>query len=471
MKRLSIALPGILSTAILFGCGGQSSTSTTSGPAVEAGQLHTVSTLVDGVEVNSATYKVFSVTDNFGSLSDQTASQSQEAALPHVLVLTALNGDMIGTTTSSYSDGAPASPLLSPPTIQDIKSCYKELFATVKIVRPSLTSTAQITQKLTDLDVTVDEICTQIPSSGLSMLEYVTLFDKVATYWPGITDIDGKFAIFFMNIQVRPSTFQKALFAKGYTWDQFLSRISSRNDGLAEFYRFYEESDLGISDTIDAYMKTKPQGTLAAKASNQLRFIASWLSNNLISSAAAKSQFDDLIKNANTGLNVIGQYWDMAKVAWEVVKNSAGSAKIDSSKPQTYLISKLDPNTINYYGAKESSTKVVSFVGKTYAFGLWENYRVDMQAVCDYDARHATIAGRWMPNIGIKTPRVDAGWSWGRGYKVDGEARASNAVNRGTPTDPIPSIDITMELTATAFSTVRKTYSFTCRGDTGASIK
>lgn len=473
LKKLFIAISGILSAATLVSCGGGSGSSSPSAaaPAVAAGQEHIVSTLLDGEEVNTSTYTVFSVTDNLGSLTDQPVSANLEAALPHVLVLTNQSGAKAGMTTSLYKDGAPATPLTTPVAIQDIKSCYKDLFATVKQVRPSLITTEQIAQKLADLDVTVDEICTQIPSSGLSMLDYVTLFDKVATYWPGITDIDGKVALFFMNIQVRPSTFQLALTSNNYTWDMFLSRISSRNDGLAEFYKLYEESSLGLSPFIVQYMQTVPQGTVIAKANNQLRLFASWLGKNLISSAVAQSQLGNLINDAGKGLDMVGQYWEMAKVVWKVVENSVGSVTIDASKPQSYLISKDDPNTMNYYGAKESTTKIVSFVGKTRVpLGTWDNYRVDMQAVCDYDARHTTIGGQWMPNIGIKTPFVDAGWLLGKGYKVDGSVIASNAVNRGTPTNAIPSINMTMQLTATGYFAVHRNYGFTCRGDTGASI-
>lgn len=466
MKRPTSSLvPIVLATLSLVGCGGGEKTI-----QAEAGQLHILSTLLNDVEVGSTTYRVYSVSDDIGTLSDQALPKSEEIKLHHVLVLESQSGPLPKAAYARYPDGAVTPRLAAAVPLQDVAACYKDLFVAVKTVNPTLKSRDQVAKRLGDLDMTADEICSQIPSSGLSMVDYLSLFDKISSYWPGQDDIDGKAAIFFMRIKVRPVTFQQALLDNGYTWDAFLKRLSGRDNGLDEFYRLYEDSDLTIKPFLAYYMQTATQPKVA-QAKSQFMLFANWLSDRLLASAMAQSDtgkfMEDLAKNVNT----INQYIEIAKTVWKVVENSVGSATVNSKSPQSYVVSSQDKDFLNYYGAKESSTQVVSFVGKTYAFGWWENYRVDMQATCDFDAKHKTIPGQWLPNIAIKTPTVYAGLGLGKGYVVNGSVVASNAANRGTPESPIPSIDMTMELSATAFTTTRRNYVFQCRGDTGASYK
>jgi hypothetical protein len=472
----------LIALASLTACGGGSSDSNNTTSAngtttkAEAGQPYIVKTLVNDQEVSATTYKVYSVSDDQGTLSDKPLAQSEEEKLPHVLILQSTSGAAPQAAIARYAEPTSVPQLSAAIPLSDVFTCYKDLFSTVKALKPALKTRDQIAQRLADFDVTVDEICTQIPSSGLSMTEYVTLFDKITDYWPNVNDIDGKTARFFMNIRVRPITFQQALIDNGYSWDSFLKRISGRTDGLNEFYRLYEESDLAIKPFLAYYMETATQPKLIVQARNHLKLLGALIGDALIPSAMAQTagctdSLETFADCAKKSLDIVGQYWEIAKVVWGVVENSAGAATIDRSKPQSYIISTKDKSTLNYYGAKESFSDKVSFVGETYAFGLWENYRVDMIAVCDYDAKHRTIPGQWMPNIGIKTPVVNASWGLGKGYKVDGVVVAGNAVDRGTAENPIPSIDLTMQMTAKAYSTVNKDYVFNCRGDTGASFK
>lgn len=473
-------VPIVLATMSLIGCGGGTSNTSTvpTTTRAEAGQPYIVTTLVNDQEVSSTVYKVYSVSDDQGTLSDKPLTQNEEEKLPHVLILQSISGNLSQTPITNYLDTAATPKLSAAIPLTEIFTCYKDLFSTVKELHPSLKTRNQIAQRLADFDVTVDEICTQIPSSGLSMVEYISLFDKITSYWPNITNIDGQAARFFINIQVRPITFQKALFENGYSWDDILKRLSSRSGGLDEFYRLYEESDLALKPFLVYYMETATQPKLAFQVKKSLKWLANLAQSGLISSARAQTgsggtgnSLDQFVDASNKVLNVAGQYWEIAKVAWKVVQNSVGQATIDRKNPQSFVLSANDTSSINYYGAKESMSAKVSFVGKTYVFGLWENYRVDMIAVCDYDAKHNSIPGQWMPNIGIKTPVVEAGWALGKGYDVNGSVVSGNAVNRGTQENPIPSIDLTMQMSAKAFTTVNKDYVFNCRGDTGASFK
>ena len=363
LRQICWVFPVAMASLAMIGCGSGSDNSNNAASAngtsnkAEAGQPYIVSTLVNDQKVSASTYKVYSVSDDQGTLSDKPLAQSEEEKLPHVLILQSTSGSAPQAAIARYAEPTSVQQLSAAIPLSDVFTCYKDLFSTVKTLKPALKTRAQIAQRLADFDVTVDEICTQIPSSGLSMTEYVSLFDKITDYWPSVTDIDGKAARFFMNIRVRPITFQQALIDNGYTWDSFLKRISGRTDGLDEFYRLYEESDLAIKPFLAYYMETATQPKLIAQARNHLKLLGALIGDALIPSAMAqtasscKDSLDNAINCSKELIAVGSQYWAIAKAVWGVVQNSAGTATIDRTNPQSYLVSASDTTTVNYYGA------------------------------------------------------------------------------------------------------------------------
>ena len=178
----------LIALASLTACGGGSSDSNNTTSAngtttkAEAGQPYIVKTLVNDQEVSATTYKVYSVSDDQGTLSDKPLAQSEEEKLPHVLILQSTSGAAPQAAIARYAEPTSVPQLSAAIPLSDVFTCYKDLFSTVKALKPALKTRDQIAQRLADFDVTVDEICTQIPSSGLSMTEYVTLFDKITDY-------------------------------------------------------------------------------------------------------------------------------------------------------------------------------------------------------------------------------------------------------------------------------------------------
>ena len=77
-----------LLVATLVGCGGGSGSNSSSNTTeVQAGEVQTSSILVNGVEVQKTSYRVYSVSDNQGDLTDTPlANAEQEALLPKVLI-------------------------------------------------------------------------------------------------------------------------------------------------------------------------------------------------------------------------------------------------------------------------------------------------------------------------------------------------------------------------------------------------
>lgn len=474
LRKNVLVTPVALATIALVGCGGgDNNNNNATAPKVEAGQPYTVSMLVNDKEINSSTYMVYSVSDDQGTLSDKALAQAEEQKLPHVVVLQSSTDNAPQAAIARYTDSAAASvpKLAAAIPLTDVFACYKDLFSTVKAIHPEFKTRDQIAKRLADFGVTVDEICNQIPSSGLTMTEYVNLFDKITRYWPNVTNIDGEAARFFRNIGVRPITFQNALTENGYTWDGFLSRISGRpGNGLDEFYKLYEESDLAIKPFLAYYMETATQPKLVVQTRKHLKLLAAMADNALISSAYAQqaSPTGAFLDTLNKTFTI--PYFELAKAAWDVVKNSQGILKVDKTVKQSSIVSSSDKDTLNYYGSKDSKSDTVSFVGKANV-GWWENYRVDMNLICEYDAKHATLPGQWLPNINFITPVVYTSWGMYKGYEVTGKVVANNATNKGTPENPIPSIDLTMQMSATSFSTVNKDFTFNCNGASGATFK
>lgn len=482
-QNVYVKLSTLLATATLAACGGGSNNST-SAPAAqvaEAGQPVVNKILVDDVEVSKATYKVYSVRDEVGTLSDTPlATEADEKRLPHVLLLESQTDSSSALLRATYADkGVPALAAAMP--LSDLKSCYKDLFATVKTFHPTW-GRDEIAARLNDLDMTVDEVCGQVQTSGLSMRDYIVLMDKVSDYWPNQKNIDGEVVIFFINIGVKPSTFQQALIDNGYTWDQFLKRVSDRDKGITEFYSLYEQSSLTLTPFLKYYMETATQPKVLAAAKNQLKLMAAWLKKDLRPQvtaavepnrvvAAAGDSWQTFNENAQKTFDVFSQYFNMAKVIWNIVENSAGSAEVKNNLAQNYILSKNDANAMNYYGSTLSNSKKVSFVGETYAFKMWENYRVDAYLSCRYGAKNDSQPGQWIPDISMKIPRIEAGWSAIGGYEVNANAVAGSIYNNGTPNAPIPGMDVTMQVSAKNFTTVRNEYTFTCTGDKGASLQ
>ena len=476
LRKNVLVTPVALATIALVGCGGgdNNNNNNATAPKVEAGQPYTVSMLVNDKEISSSTYMVYSVSDDQGTLSDKALAQAEEQKLPHVVVLQSSTDNAPQAAIARYTDSAAASvpKLAAAIPLTDVFACYKDLFSTVKAIHPEFKTRDQIAKRLADFGVTVDEICNQIPSSGLTMTEYVNLFDKITRYWPNVTNIDGEAARFFRNIGIRPITFQNALIDNGYTWDSFLNRISGRpGNGLDEFYSLYEESDLAIKPFLVYYMETATQPKLVVQTRKNLKLMAALADNALISSAyAQQAPLENFVDETAKALKLSANpYFVVAKAAWEVVKNSRGSTKIEDS-PKSSVLHKDDTSSINYYGGKESMSDTVSFVGKANV-GWWENYRVDMKLSCDYDSKHPTIKGQWLPNIAFITPVVNTSWNAWKGYEVTGKVTANNATNRGTPENPIASIDLKMQMSATSFTTVNKDFTFNCNGASGATFK
>lgn len=452
----------------LTGCG--SGTTTSSTP--QSGQPVITSVLVDGVEVSSKTYTVYGVVDSEGTLSDKPLAETEEAKLSHVLILA-----------SSRSNKGPTAQL----STEQYKSCYYDFWKSIRRQLPNSTI-QQVVQRLNDFDMTIDEVCDRQRASGLTVDEYVELYRIVAKYWPTDPDIDGKIARFFTNLGVSPSVFKATLTGLGYTWEDFVKRLSSVAEGASKFTSEYAVSALVLEAFLNDYM-TRPNPVLAA-AQAKMKLASAYMVKDmnpqLVYLAGARQRFaqaadtstssgtsgklidtiKDWINLANdvaTG-NVIGAVIKVGNTAWTFIKNNQGIVEGVKGDISSKVLSAIDNVEYNYQYAKASRSSVVSIVGKRLINNDWETYRTDLQLSADYGATHPDFGGQWIPDLRVIVKKIDAPF----GYTLGGEAKLNHLVNRGSVAEPIPEVQVDVTITAKSFGTRVQTVTFSANGATGA---
>ena len=171
---------------------------------------------------------------------------------------------------------------------------------------------------------------------------------------------------------------------------------------------------------------------------------------------------------AGTAIDTVDKGLAVGKKVWDFLRDNVAVATMsENGKPadvSTSILSGTDTASINYSYAKASTSPVVSFVGKQ-LFG--EAYRIDMMLDADYDARNASAPGQWLPNINVKLKNIQADY----GYKLNGVAKVSNTVNRGSAEAPIPEAQIEVIVSAKNWSVSQQSFTFVANGATGASVK
>lgn len=447
----------VLTLLGLAGCGGGSSSSTP-----QSGQPVVTSVLVDGVEVSSKTYTVYSVVDSQGTLSDKPLSQTEEAKLPHVLILTSQS----------------TSKKINEVSADKYKACYHDFWQSIHRQLPDRTA-QQIVQRLNDFDMTIDELCNRQVESGLTVDEYVELFRVVEKYWPDDKDIDGKIARFFTDLEIPASVFKSTLQKLGYSWDDFVKRLSAVQGGGHKFINEYSVSPLTLEPFLRDYM-ARPNPVLAS-ARNNLKLASAFLRRDmsprllyalgerrLVSQVTpATDPYETagkVIDVVNKGVETLGKVFELGKTVWQFMKDNQGVVESTKGEASSKILSAVDSSELNYQFAKTSRSPVVSFVGKSFFFGAWETYRTDLQLSVDYGATHPDFGGQWIPDLRIVVKKTEAPW----GYKLSGDAKLSQVVNRGSVSDPIPEVQIDIVMSSANLTTVNQTFTFSANGATGA---
>ena len=424
-------LTSALLSISLVGCGGGESTS----PSLQAGHSFMASILVDGVEVQTKTYNTYSVVDDDGTLSDQSLGAVEESKLPHLWLLASIS--------TSHGTTAPQQ------TVAQYQACYHDFWKSIRRQLPER-SASYIVQRLNDFGMTIDEVCDRQAESGLSVDEYVALFRVVETYWPDNPDIDGKIARFFTNLKVSPSDFKATLYRLGYTWDDFVRRMASVDNGGNKFINEYRLSKLEFEPFLRDYMA---------------RFV---VTSSGIQSAptrlTAALASADVLATVTDVIDTVGKIFSISKTAWQFMRENQGVIETIKGDASARIVSAADASELNYEYAKASQSPVISFVGRSFVFGAWETFRTDLQLSVDYGATHRDFGGQWMPDLRVLVKKAQAPW----GYKMAGDVVLSSVVNRGSATAPIPEVQVDVVMSVTYFSTVNQTFTFLANGATGA---
>lgn len=484
LRKSVLVTPVALATLALIGCGsGSDNNSQTSSRTPQAGDTQTSKVLVDGVEVQKTTYRVYSVADDKGNLSDiPLTNGADEKNLPHVLIAESVKNSTSGTVMAANISRAyniQASAAL-PKSVDEYKSCYSEFWQAMQKYYPKR-DTAYIAQRLNYFNMTVDELCIKQASSNLTMDEYIDMFQVVLKYWPNDPLVQGKVADFFVNIGVTPGTFKRTLVGLGYRWEDFARRLSNDNNGAVGFANDYKQSPLAMEPYLRNYMEQQQPGPIVAFIEKNLNGLSRALAKGFnprlqqamrankklaatTPTPSTSTEIKAYVDIAEKAVKVANDGFSLAKDIWTFITPDTAVDTVNATTTKSYIISAGDTETINYGFAKSSKSQTVTFLGEY----LWEqDYKIDMYLQADYDAINPTKPGKWVPNfqVIIKKAVIDSG------YKVNGTARVSNVVNRGAVDFPIPEAQVDLTLSASNWSVNRQNFQFIVNGANGATYK
>ena len=485
-----LIIPALIAMIGLIGCGdgsgGPGGPGGASGkPAPKAGDTFTTTVLVNDKAVHETSYMTYSVADDHGKLTDQALpNATEEAQRPHVLIKQSIstlakvdkNGSVI-----NFADG----PKKRPPAMDKTKveNCYKNIWAKLKEAKPDA-SRQEIALSIAQFGVSINDLCGYAAASGMSLDEYVALFQTVTKYYPGRPNIEADMVRFFVVLNVPPKVFLTALSQRGYTWENFIAKLAANKGDGTQFINGFIPSGMSLEQYIADYM-SRPT-PMAAAINGNLKLFSAYLAKDVtpgflalvspprvVAQEAAtktgiKDTVDGWIDTAGTAIDTVDKGLAIGKKVWDFLRENVAVATMsENGKPadvSTSVLSATDTSSINYSYAKPSTSPVVSFVGKQ-LFG--EAYRVDLMLDADYDARNASAPGQWLPNINVKLKNIQADY----GYKLNGIAKVSNIVNRGSAEAPVPEAQIEVIVSAKNWSVSQQSFTFVANGATGASVR
>ncbi len=486
--RKKLLIPALLTTISLIGCGDGTGTggpgNGSDKPAPKAGDSYTTTVLVNDKPVHETSYMTYSVADDNGKLTDQPLSNvTEEAQRPHVLikqsVSTLAKVEMNGTVIN-FADG----PKKRPPAMDKAKveNCYSNIWAKLKEAKPDA-SRHEIALSIAQFGVSINDLCGYAVASGMSLDEYVALFQTVTKFYPGRPNIEADMVRFFVVLNVPPKVFISALSKKGYTWENFIAKLAANKGDGTQFINGFTPSGLSLEQYIGDYM-SRPT-PMAAAINSKLKLVSAYLikdvtpgflafasPSRVVAQAAvvpsAKDTVDGWIQTADAAISTVDKGLLIGKKVWDFLRDNVAVVTMsENGKPadaSTSILSSNDSASINYAYAKSSTSPVVSFVGKQL---IGEAYRIDLMLDADYDARNTSAPGQWLPNVNVKLKNIKADY----GYKLNGIAKVSNTVNRGSAEAPIPEAQIEVVVSAKNWSVSQQSFTFVANGATGASVR
>lgn len=474
-RQTKFAVPALLAAISLIGCGeGNLENSTGNGQTPpKAGEAYTTSILVNDKPVRETLYTIYSVADDQGTITNEPLPDAtQEAQRPHLLIKQSTS-----TLASVDKDGAVVDlpgglKKLAPPIpLAKIQVCYTDIWRKLKTAKPDATR-QELAMGIAQFGVTIDDLCTYANASGISLDEYVELFQTATKYFPGQPNFEADMVQFFITLNVTPKTFITALQNKGYTWEDFIKRIAANKGDVYGFINGYQPSGLALEPYLHDYM-SRP-GPVARAVDLELKLLSAYLAKDVtpgflarVSPARviAQNTTNPTIAQIDAGIKVVEKGFELSVKIWKFLKENIATVADKANHTTTSVLSKADSNTMNYAHAKYMQSPKVSFVGKRM---WWENYRVDFSLDAYYDAKNTSAPGQWLPKVLVHVNKIQADW----GYKLEGDAEiAGDPVNMGSQDAPIPEIQVTVKMAASNWSIHRDNTTFIVNGATGVRIR
>lgn len=486
-------LPLALAAMALIGCGSDTEAPTsgiapTQGPEHRAGDQFKAAVLLDEKPYIETDYKLYAVTDNLGTLSSTPLGDpAKESQLPHVLLKQStqqlLSVDSNGKTTPINK----LPKLQSPVELHKIENCYKDFWQTVRTLAPG--ATPQMIAARIRTFGSIDDLCTQAAASGLSVHDYADLYRTVAKYYPEASAHESHIVAFFQGINVTPKDFLTALNKAGYTWDDFVKRLSTTKGGAYEFIGIYNNSTVPLDRLITKYMTG--QIPVTAFIDTNLKLAQAYLSKGATPNFLARLSPARLLaenKNLQTSTDASEPAWmkrlanmtaaeaeawwalvnkvlTTAKQVWEFAEEQQAEFKDGANSVQTHIISEADSNLYNYANVKRATTPKITFKGGW--LGELFSYRVDMVVNAHYDGMNSDFPGHWVPSLYVTTQKAIVNWGW----QATSTVVMRKAVNMGKREDPIPEVMLSLSVEGKFFDLVKQTVDVRVNGTTGLHVE
>ncbi|MDD2892962.1 MAG: hypothetical protein PHF20_03440 [Halothiobacillaceae bacterium] len=442
MKKL-----GLLSTAIaimLAGCGGSSDTQTAASdtPTTEttstpqAGDPLYVSMKVDGQEILSETYRYYALTDSGRLVAEPNVENAQ---LPHIALR---ESRQVKTMSLAYQSAGlirlqAVDPVVDPASMV---AFTEELIAAIRKHYTDASSHDAALQ-LGDFDMPLEDVYDEYKHSGLSSLDaFVAFFEAMDANYPDYVSAEGDIENFLDLTGMNIAGFLSVLDSQGITWPQLLAAMKTQGATFTSLYQDYASSLDPLGSFLSEFVRGK-----TAQAASMARPLADPVTD------AAKVA----VEAGKLGL-------DVAKFAWEIIKDARPVTKADGA--YTSILSIKDKNYENYGYSVSGTSAVVDYEGKS----LFTNtlfhakFRIDGY----YNAANPSVPGNWMPSVAFKVDESFAGFTW----NLNAGAAITSAANRASAAAPEPEIQIVANVQANGwFQSFTNSFTFYANGRTGFS--
>lgn len=473
--------------ALLVACGGGDDTSPTAPTeptALSVGDRYSVEVQVGNQPASSEHFRVYGITQAFDLVTTDTGKLIPGALVP---LPDATGGKQ--TTASAAEAAAEMNALMEKiKALLEAQRDLDQVRSTTVPIRQRASAEADLAYgtvlELADLDTDVRAIVADLVRSRLTPAQYVAFFQALdeVPHFAAMDDAEGQLIAFFDGVEeaeqkascnninnpgckgpqflpfeetaesswdtaaVAPGQTEllAALSARGLSWRDFLDTMATRGEHFDHLQLRYQ-----------AWAATRSP----VQAGNPFQpFLADYLAD----ATATESAQREAPRNAAGAGAVIQGIGSLLSTGWDIIKSSR--PVVDAASTQNFVLATDDNNPMHYANAKPGHTDTIT-VKFTSPGVTWAEAQFSLDGY--FNADHATLPGRWMPQLNFEVEKASAKPS----ISLNVRANVTAVVNVGTHAAPMPQADVRVDVTqGSLFNSKLKKVWFRAHGADGFSV-